>query len=89
MRDRTLPMKWVEAIVSAGGNASTITDEFTKRGVKQSTISDQLRRCRKHGLLPAETKDDQSEELIAPKRRIPRPVPKPGIHTKKHVKKSK
>lgn len=78
-------MKWVEAMALAGGNASTITDEFKKRGIKQSTISDQLRRCRKCGLLPAETKADQSEELIAPKHRIPRPVPKPCKHTRKYA----
>jgi transposase len=84
MRDRALAMKWAEKMAVDGSDAVAIAEAFHKRGVKESTVKDQLRRLRKQGLLPA--LPEESAEKPARKAKPFRPVPK-GNKKRKRSKK--
>lgn len=64
MRDRALAMKWAEEFVAAGNDTNMLKSEFVRRGVKDSTINDQIRKLRKQGLLPSITDHAQSDVII-------------------------
>lgn len=64
MRDRALAMKWAEEFVMAGNTTDMLKSEFIRRGVKDSTINDQIRKLRKQGLLPSITDHAQSDVVI-------------------------
>lgn len=88
MRDRTLPMKWVEdAAVSCGGDASQVIVLLEKRGVNKQTITDQMRRLRKHGFV-ASVPDHASSDVVVDVSSTAvekpfLPAPKTGLKKKK------
>lgn len=82
MRDRTLPMKWVSCMAESGKTDDEIRDEFIRRGIKESTISDQFKRLRKH----AQPEGKESTEVCAEMSDCSkpfRPVPKDSLKKKK------
>ena len=62
MRDRSRPMVWVEKLAGNCTDVDEIKAQLSARVKKASTVSDQLRALRKHGLLP-QIHDDQIKSV--------------------------
>lgn len=84
MRDRTLPMKWVEdAARECGGDGVKVEQLLLKRGVRQRTIDDQLRRLKKHSLIGSTSDHAGNDVLVDLPAKPFRPAPKAGLKKKK------
>lgn len=84
MRDRTLAMKWVEAVAAeCSGGAGQVLEKMTARGVSQNTIDDQMRRLKKQGLIIGAAGEAVAVEQKSARSKPFRPVPKSGAVKKK------
>ncbi len=84
MRDRTLAMKWVEAVaIECGGDASLVLSKLTAHGVSQNTIDDQMRRLKKHGLVIATDKEAAIGNDNPVRSKPFKPAPKSGVIKKR------
>lgn len=78
MRDRTLPMKWVAEMAEAGKTDEEIRQEFVRREIKESTITDQLRKLQKHNIGGRKLVDHAKNDVVVQTGKPFRPVPKDG-----------